>query len=353
MAHAEDLANLNSRILENPQDVDLNLRYARLAEQEGALRLALAAYERILINHPDHKEAQLGFMRVRRALEPTYTSWRVELGAQWDSNPFNVDGLDEEAMSYAARAMLVDERRFGSKRWRSSANFDLEVTPDFDELNYGYVGAQTGPILDMAPHLAVIPAVGVAVATLADEYYFNEVNFALTLEGQKDGVSYWTRGRAAWRTYDEEATADEGALAEVAAGVTFPRFGAETGSLAIVPWVRWSGVDGSVFNFLNEEITPGEYFEIGVDAAYSYQLNDSVVVSAGVLAYDRTYSQTEIAGETRQDTYVAPQASLTVQNLLPCACAVRLSYRYRSNSSNDPVGDYDAHQASLFLIARF
>ena len=79
-AHGEDLAALNQQILDNPQDVSLNLRYARAAEEAGKLRFALAAYERILINDPSHEEARRGYELIRRALEPGYTTTRVEAG---------------------------------------------------------------------------------------------------------------------------------------------------------------------------------------------------------------------------------------------------------------------------------
>jgi hypothetical protein len=352
-ARAQDLRDLNDRILENPQDVELNLRYARLAEELGELRLALAAYERVLINNPDNEEAQRGFARVRRTLEPTYTSLRVEVGGQWDSNPRNLNGSDEEAYSVFGRATLVDERRFGSRRWRTNANFDGELVPEIDELNYAFMGAQTGPIMDVAPHLAAVPAVGVAVAALDGAYYFGEANLGVTLEGQRDGVSFWTRFRAGWRSYGEDSTAEEGAQAEIAAGVSIPRIASRTDALAIVPWVRWSGVEGSTFNFFNEEVAPGEYSELGLDVNYHYQFNDHVVVSAGALAYDRTFPQTEVAGEDRHDVYVSPQTTVTFQNLLPCQCALKATYRYRTNSSNDDAADYDAHQFSLSLVTRF
>ena len=79
-AHAQqgnDLADLNERILENPQDVELNLRYARAAEEAGVPRLALAAYERILINDPTNEEARRGYERVWRTIEPGYTVARL------------------------------------------------------------------------------------------------------------------------------------------------------------------------------------------------------------------------------------------------------------------------------------
>lgn len=349
----QDLVDLNARILENPQDSDLNLTYARAAEQHGKLRLALAAYERVLINDPENVEAQQGFARVRRVIEPPFQSKQIEIGARWDSNAFDDGEHADEAVSVFGRATVVDERRIGAHRWRSIARLDGEVTPDFPRLNYGYVGAQTGPIIDMAPHLAAIPSVGVGVATLDSAHYFSEVNASVTVEGQHDGVSFWSRLRGNWRDYSDDSTSDEGPQVELSGGITAPHVVSDHDSLAVVPWVRWSGVEGSSRNFLDEEVAPGEYTELGVDAAYHYRLNDNLSVSWGVLAYQRNYTHTEVAGQSREDTYVAPQATLTAWNVLPCSCAIKLNYRHRDNQSNDEFSDYEADQVSLSLFAQF
>lgn len=100
-AQPQDLADLNRQILENPQDVALNLRYARAAEEAGQPRLALVAYERILINDPSNEEARRGYERIRRSIEPAYTATRIETGVRWDSNPLN---LSRSAHSCSVRS---------------------------------------------------------------------------------------------------------------------------------------------------------------------------------------------------------------------------------------------------------
>lgn len=352
-AHAQDLNELNARILENPQDVDLNLRYARLAEQQGKPRLALAAYERVLINEPDNLEAQHGYTRMRRLVEPTHTSFRVEAGEQWDTNAADLSENREDAYSSFVRASLVDERRLGSQRWRSIVNFDEEITPQIEELNYGYLGAQTGPIVDVSPNVAAIPAVGVAVSSLDNNFYFDEINLGVTVEGREGGVSLWSRARAGWRDYGHESTATQGAFAELIGGASVSHVASEKDSLSLVPWLRWSGIKGSSFDFLNGELTPGEYTEVGLEARYNYRVNDHLAFSVGALGHDRYYSRTEVAGKDRHDTYVTPSASITLWDVVPCSCGFRLGYEHRNNRSNDHTADYDADQVSFSVFRQF
>lgn len=353
VARPQELSELDEQILANPGDVELNLRYARIAEESGQLRHALAAYERVLINHPDNVEARRGYTRVRRALEPTYTAWRLEVGGEWDSNPLNVATSDEEAASAFVHAAMVNENRFGNRRWRTNVDFDGEVTPDFDELNYAFIGARTGPMMDVGPNLAAIPQIGVGASSLDGEYYFGDVNVGVTLEGQSSGTSYWARVRGGWREFGDSSTAEEGPYAELAGGLTAPGFIADNGTATVVPWVRWSDIEGSVFNFIFGESAPGQFVEYGVDANYTYRFNDALGASVGVLAYERQFTEAQVFLEDREDTYVSPQASVMLYNALPCSCTLKLTYRHRDNSSNDPLFDYDADQVSLSVISRF
>ena len=123
--------------------------------------------------------------------------------------------------------------------------------------------------------------------------------------------------------------------------------------MVAIPWVRWSGIKGSTENFLNDQIAPGEYTEFGVDASYNYRLSDHVSLAVGALGRDRYYSQTEVAGRNRHDTYVAPKASMTLWNLFSCSCGLTLSYQHRTNRSNDDLSDYDGHRASISVTRQF
>ena len=361
-AHAQDadeLATLSQQILDNPTDASLNLRYAHAAEAAGKPRLALAAYERILINDPTNTEAQNGYERVRRIIEPGYTVTRLEVGARWDSDPLNRHDFffdhPPEATTYYGRLMIANESQFVGHRWRSILNADIEQTPDIDEINYAYIGAQTGPILHVGPHTAALPAIGVSSAWFGDEHYFNEANLSFGMEGRAGGASYWWRARYGYRWFEHDTNfffdpvTEDGDYVEIVAGYSRPHTLLERGTLTIAPFVRWSMFEGDVFDFYTFDVmAPGKYSEFGADMNYNYQLTDHVQASVGTLLRQRNFT-----GSVRGDTYFSPQASLTLQNALPCNCDLRLQYRYRDNNSNEDLSDYHADQVSLALTTRF
>ena len=355
LARPQDLQALNNDILENPSDSELSLRYARAAEETGKWRLALAAYERVLINDPENDEARRGYERMRRRIEPGCTTIFAEFCVRWYSNPVNLPAFEEEDFSVFANATLINERPFADRRWRSIINFEGEVVEEFDQVNNMYVGAQTGPLLYVGPHLAAIPSVGVAAATLGNEYYFSEANVGVTVEGHRNGLSYWGRLRGGWRDYSDDSVAEDGTYAELVGGISIPRITSESDVIVLVPWARLSDIEGSTFNFLSGgDVTPGEYVEYGIEATYKNQVNDHLLLSIGATARERYYEQTvSFLGPEREDSYFAPEVSATVLNMLPCDCGVRLSYQHRDNSSNDPAADFDGDQVSLSLLTRW
>lgn len=362
---SDSLGELGNQILTDPTNVDLNLRYARAAEAQGHLRMALTAYERILINDPGNAEARRGYERIRRELEPGYTVTRVEAGARWDTNAVNHSDFDEsldlEGTTYFAKVMIANENTFLSHRWRSIFNVTYEDAPEiefFGDLDYTYVGLQTGPIFRAGPHLAVLPAVGIGKSWFAGDEYFEEAYLSLTLEGRATGWSYWARLRGGVRQYEGSdgffflgpVAEGDAPYAELQAGFTKPSvFTNGADAFIVSPFARWSDGEGDVFDFsIFDEVAPSNYVEYGVDANYNYQVSDHFQLSVGALLRERDFGDS-----SRQDTYFSPQASITWQRGLPCDCDVRLQYRYRENDSNSFINDYEADQVTLSLAARF
>ena len=80
------LNDCSPRILRDPHNIELNLRYARLAESNDEERKALAAYERVLEADPSNSEAARALHRIRINLIPVVTGGRIELGARYETN---------------------------------------------------------------------------------------------------------------------------------------------------------------------------------------------------------------------------------------------------------------------------
>ena len=87
-----DLQELFRQVIMNPTDQAANLRYAKAAEQRGELRKALSAYERMVLNNPNDKQARAEYERVKALLEPPQTRYQFGFGGLWESNVNLSDG---------------------------------------------------------------------------------------------------------------------------------------------------------------------------------------------------------------------------------------------------------------------
>lgn len=160
IAHAKDLNSLHAQIMRDPTNTELNLQYARLAEASGTLRWALAAYERILLNDPNNVEARQGMQRVLRSLQPSFTLATLEVGVAYESNPrYYVGPKVSEALGIGSLS-IRDERYLFDTRWRTAFQTAGQVRQKNDDLNYGFVGIETGPMIALWNDVMFNPAIG-------------------------------------------------------------------------------------------------------------------------------------------------------------------------------------------------
>src|SRR5690349_19700348 len=110
LANPDELVRLNALIVANPTNAELNLRYAQAAEARGLWRLALTAYERLLLNDSHNAEALAGLQRVRLQIVPSRTQYSAEVGAVFESNPRNLPNNFKGEGQIEAALGVNDER---------------------------------------------------------------------------------------------------------------------------------------------------------------------------------------------------------------------------------------------------
>lgn len=352
-AKADDLSSAYELVLKNPADAGASLAYAKLAEQHGKPRLALAAYERILLNDPENAEARIGLQRLRRELQPTSTQFRLEAGTAWETNPDNVSSGARSEPSIFGNLAFRDERSAGTFGWRTTGAVGFDFVNNDSDINYEYLGIGTGPVLDVTPGLSVNPAIGVAAANLANKLFYREANVSSTFEGAFAGAYETLRIRGGVRHYGPYFTSDSGYYADARGKVSLPGLLGEQDVLVIAPSLKWSGIDGSVTNISQEEIQPGRYREWGLELAYYFPLTDSITIGPDVVGWQRYYSEQLTSGEKRRDDYIAPGASVVFKDLLAFQSDLKVEYSYKMNRSNDDFSDYHDHEIRLSVISNF
>lgn len=352
-ALADALSEVNARILDDPANIELNLDYALIAEGQGKYRLALAAYERILLNHPDNDTAKRGLARVRRIIQPPSTHTFLEAGTKWESNAaHDADGGDDDVHGYA-RIQVKDERAFGGTRWRSIGAVYGEVHSENHSLNYANISGTVGPIVDLgASMVALHPAIGGAVAMREDQFYYADVNVSATFEGYLEGAYQWARFRAGYRQYDQDLTSDDGFYLDASGRFSKSDVLVENDVISISPTIRWNEIEGT-FNDNVNDFSPGRYVFGGVRLAYARAISDMLTVEASIKLDDRYFLVDKAPnGDDRQDVTITPGMSVLLNDVFGVQTGVRFSYQYEYNDSNDPDHDYDNHVVGAAVVVR-
>jgi hypothetical protein len=355
VAQARDLNTLYDRILRDPANAELNLQFARQAEEQGQTRWALAAYERILLNDPDNFDAKVGMMRIRRKLQPGFTLVTAEFGTAFESNPrYYLPDSRSELQGFGILS-LRDERNLGGTRWRTTGAVAGWVHQKEGELDYGHIGGETGPVIDLFPGLSVAPAIGGAAAYFDDRFYYAEAAASATFESSLDGAYRALRVRGAYRSYDDFYPSQDGFYAEARARFAQPGVLGD-GSVGIFsPYVLWSNIKGKVVNALITEIQPGAYLEYGARVEAYKNITDWLTVGANFGISKRDYRNDIVVatGVTREDVIFSPGATLLFPGLFGFNRDLRFEYKYLRDNSNDPTKSFEDHLVSAAFVARF
>ena len=264
-----------SQVLSDPSDPLVNNAYALRAESRGEYRKALAAYERVLLRHPDNAEAIEGLVRVRRRLQPAFTNFFIVLGGTYQSNPrqFPSPFETDDGSGYAAFG-IVDERRLWEQRWRSTFDARGELFGDLDVLNHFDLEASTGPLFDLTPRIAVRPALIGGYSWLDGGSFFGEVGGSVTFEGYLEGALQSVEVRATWRDYASRWVSDDGFVIDVRGHFAKNGLIGDGDALVFKPRLRWSGVDTAPGVFLPTGFEVGRYVELGGKLEYYYPFTD-------------------------------------------------------------------------------
>jgi hypothetical protein len=355
LARAKDLNSLHAQIMRDPTNTELNLQYARLAEASGTLRWALAAYERILLNDPLNEEARRGMQRVLRSLQPSFTLATLELGVAYESNPRYYQGPKVSEALGLGSLTVRDERYLFDTRWRTAFQAAGQIRSRNEDLSYGYVGLETGPLIALWNNVMFNPALGGGAAYFDNHFYYSEASASGTFESVLNGSPQTVRMRAAYRKYDDHFPSNEGWYADIRGRFSAQGVLGDSSIVFLSPWVLWSDIRGGVSNALVTELQPGAYLEFGSKIEVYKALAPWLTIGGNVGVARRNYRTDVVAGTSdhREDTIWSPGATLVFPNAFGNQSDLRLDYKYIDTRSNDPSKSFTDHIASATVVTRF
>ena len=351
---AEDIESVFQRLLQNPSDVELNLLYARLAEERGELARALATYERLLLQDPENATALAEVARIRRLLQPSRTEYVAILGYRYETNaPHREEEVSTFGDHSGSAAIIVrDERVLGDRRIRTTAQLYGDAHVAFQAADLYLVSAQSGPLFLLPDRWQVRPAVALTYAALDREFLFYSAGVIVNFEKLGPGILRTLDLRLALEDYNTERTGRDTTVFGVA-----PRFqwtnlaaAATQDVLSISPRYIFNGArgGGDTGKYRNR------YHQISAQAEYLYPVYDNVLAGPELVLWYRDYighDPDEV--EDREDRRYAPGAKVVVSEFLRPEVTLVLRYFFENNYSNDPQKRYKNHSFGVNVAWEF
>lgn len=352
---ADPLAGAYAAAIADPTNVEAQLRYARAAEAAGKIEAAFPVYERVLALQPGNAEAAAGLRRIRNAIQPARHETFYEFGVQYETNPQRLPSGTDPEFQLFGNMVGTHERPAGDMRWRTVARLAGIWHGEQRDLNYGYAGGVTGPVIAVGTDSQIHAAIGGGASTFGGRFFYYEAEGDLTFEVGAAGATQTVRLRGGWRQYDPFWVTTNGFWADLTGKFIWPQT-QSGGAFILTPWLRWSDVAGTFVTGINipEEVTPGHYLEAGGRFEVLHALTPRLTAGVNVTGSIRNYTAELVPSTTtnRLDTTLSPGASLVFPYALGHA-DVRLRYNYILNNSNDDAHDYRDHVVALSVGGRF
>jgi hypothetical protein len=362
-----ELDRLFQAVMANPGDVQANMAYGRAAERAGLIRKALAAYERVVTNHPDNAEARAAYARLSQQTEPASTRWRVSLGTLLESNSSTTNGrspatnpgrrtggpTDGAAVS---SIRVTDDRNIGGQRWRTNGLLYGELHAKDRSTDFDQVGIETGPQYVLDNGWLWRPQLSLETGFLNYGYLFSSVGLISELQFKGLDPVRSSRLQFSRVKFDE---GDKTRDAWVLAGRTefaWEDVGFKGAFVSVEPFFAWYRAE----SFTQEE----RYWSYGFNASYG------IPVAQGFMGFARLYAIPEFSVEmrpysgretmpaavdkgNRSDWRIVPGLKFVGTQFMELPLTAVLAYDYDRTRSNYNAYDYDNHRVMLTFVYEF
>lgn len=367
-AEQQELSQLFQRVLANPADKEANYRYAEAAERFGQRRKALATYERMALNDPDDTRARASYERLKLALEPTNTRFRLGFGLQYDSNASalnnglsptvtsvqKLDGKDDVAAVASFR--VDDERPIGDFRWRSKAQLYGEAHFITSKNDFHYASVDTGPVFVLPNSWIVRPGLGTEVGFHGYNYLFWAAGPVLDIDFPQPGMVKTARFSAMRADFTKEENSRDGWVFAGRVEIGWDDVFTKGDALTIEPFGAYFAAQG--FNHQDR------YAQVGVTLSYVVPVADNVlgfrkIYAAPEISVDyRPYAGRETLPASldkgdRRDWRLLPGLRIIGTEMAGLPVVAILSYEFDRTRSNYKAYAYDNHRVALNFVWNF
>jgi len=348
-----DLRTIFLRLFKNPSDLQLNIKYAELAEKHGKIDAALITYERLSLLDPHNKEWKRNIERLRDLSRPPETTVAAILGGRIDTNgPLNADKVGNRAEYNGSIVLSLDHKRsLGSLKYQATGQFYGDYNLKAEESDLLLATLQFGPLVKISTSWKLRPAL-LFERSATDRRNRNSLSYSagtvLNFENLGDGpirtvdISLYHLG------FDNETPGKDSVVLTSSSGLLYKGL-KESDQLRLTSNVTFNGARGGAGSDGFRDL----YYQIGLDIEYGMEISENVLIEPILTYFYRDYIDYEPGGNTKRDDHnfnIGLQA--TVINIIPDV-AVLATYSFERNKSNLADETYRNHSVGLNLIKSF
>ena len=146
-----ELEGLWEKVLDDPADVQSNIKYALQAEDEGYYERAISAYVRALKNEPANAIASRNLAKLGRLTGPAETSGTLIISGNYNANSSQTRRSAKGDTALSKTLLVSDSRKFLNTRWNSSVVNFADVHSFLRNSDVIFTSFKSGPTWFLTP----------------------------------------------------------------------------------------------------------------------------------------------------------------------------------------------------------
>ena len=340
-------------MLKNPDDLQLNILYAKDCEERGKFNLAIVTYQRMIFLDPNNRQWADNIERLRNLMQSPETTVAAVLGTRISTNgPLNPDGKGNRAGYNESIVVALDHKRtLGNIKYQATGQFYADYNLKQQSSDLILAALQFGPLFRISPSWQLRPALlydRSSTDRRKRDYFAYSAGTLFNFVKLDNGPIRTVDISLYYSDFDNESAGRDSYIFTSSSGLEIQGL-KENAELLITPNFtynaakRGQGSDG--FRDL--------YYEMGFEIEYGEAVLENLEIGPFFSYYYRDYLDYEPEGSTKRDDHnfnIGLQA--TAIDIIP-DILILSSYSFERNKSNLVDETYRNHSITISFVYVF
>ena len=351
--NVSDSRTIFLKLLKNPEDLQLNILYAKDCEERGKFNLAIVTYQRMIFLDPNNRRWADNIERLRNLMQSPETTVAAVLGTRISTNgPLNPDGKGNRAGYNESIVVALDHKRtLGNIKYQATGQFYADYNLKQQSSDLVLAALQFGPLFRISPSWQLRPALlydRSSTDRRKRDYFAYSAGTLFNFVKLDNGPIRTVDIALYYSDYDNESAGRDSIIFTSSSGLEIQGL-KENAELLITPNFtfnaakRGQGSDG--FRDL--------YYEMGFEIEYGEAVLENLEIGPFFSYYYRDYLDYEPEGSTKRDDQnfnIGLQA--TAIDIIP-DILILSSYSFERNKSNLVDETYRNHSITISFVYVF